>query len=123
MKRGDIYLTFERGEGSVQTGLRPVIVVQNNIGNHFSPTTIVCSITTAKKPPIPTHLFIGKSGGLSKNSTVLCEQIKTIDKKSLITYVGSITDKDTLKELDKRILISLGLIKGVDYIERPYTTK
>ena len=53
MKRGEIYFTKETGTGSIQTGYRPVIVVQNNVGNHYSPTTIVCSITSAKKPPLP----------------------------------------------------------------------
>lgn len=109
MKRGEVYFIEEHGSGSVQAGLRPVIVVQNDIGNHFSPTTIVCSITSAKKPPIPTHLYIGKCAGLYKESTILCEQIKTVNKSDLKTYVGFISNQDTLKELDKRILISLGL--------------
>lgn len=112
MKRGDIYLLQEKGTESVQAGLHPVIVVQNDVGNHFSPTTIVCSITSAKKPPLPTHLFIGTSGGLYKNSTVLCEQIKTVNKSDLKDKLGFISNKDTLKELNKRILISLGLIEG-----------
>ena len=118
MKRGEIYFTKETGTGSIQTGYRPVIIVQNNIGNHYSPTTIVCSITSAKKPPQPTHLFIGKSGGLYKDSTILCEQIRTINKSDLKIYIGSISDQTMLKELDNKILISLGLIEGIDYVER-----
>jgi mRNA-degrading endonuclease toxin of MazEF toxin-antitoxin module len=112
MKRGDIYFLNEQGSGSVQTGKRPVIVVQNDIGNTYSPTTIVCSITSAKKPKIPTHLFIGKQGGLIKPSTILCEQIKTVDKTALEDYIGSITDQRTLQKLNTRILISLGVISN-----------
>lgn len=117
IKRGDIFMLDETGQGSVQAGLRPVIVVQNNIGNHFSPTTIVCSITSANKPKLPTHLYIGKDGGLYKNSTILCEQIKTVNKDDLIDKLGSISDKITLQELNKRILISLGLLEGDQYAE------
>lgn len=109
MKRGEIYLLKEYGIGNVQAGLHPVIVVQNDIGNHFSPTTIVCSITSAQKPNLPTHLELNQECGLLRKSTVMCEQIKTVNKSDLKDYVGFISNKDTLKELDKRILISLGL--------------
>lgn len=110
MKRGEIYLTNIKGtHGSVQTGLRPVIVVQNDVGNLHSPTTIVCSITSVKKKWLPTHLNIGTSGGLWKESTVLCEQIHTIAKADLKQYVGLISDAHILKELDRKILISLGI--------------
>lgn len=109
MKRGEIYFMYGDGHGSVQTGYRPVIVVQNDIGNHFSPTTIVCSITSARKKPLPTHLSIGINGGLYKESTILCEQIQTVSKKDLKHYVGFISDQRIMKELDRRILISLGL--------------
>ncbi len=109
MKRGDIYFMYLKKRGSIQAGFRPVIVIQNDIGNHFSPTTIVCSITSAKKKELPTHLFIGTSGGLRKESIVLCEQIQTVCRRDLKFYVGSISDQATLKELDNRILISLGI--------------
>ena len=115
MKRGEIYFMYEPGQGSVQAGYRPVIVVQNDIGNHYSPTTIVCSITAARKKPLPTHLFIGASGGLYKESTVLCEQIHTVNKRDLKTYVGFISETRILKELDRRILISLGINKEQEY--------
>lgn len=117
MKRGDIYFIKEQGQGSVQAGLRPAIVIQNNTGNHFSPTTIICSITSANKPMLPTHLFIGKVGGLYKDSTILCEQIKTVNKSDLIKKLGCISNKDTLQELNKRILISLGVLEGAEYAE------
>lgn len=109
MKRGEIYFMYFKQHGSIQAGLRPVIVIQNDIGNHFSPTTIVCSITSTEKKNLPTHLFIGKSGGLHKESTVLCEQIQTVNKNDLKHYVGFISDQDILKELDNKILISLGI--------------
>lgn len=112
MKRGEIYFMNVRDQsGSVQTGLRPVIVVQNDIGNQFSPTTIVCSITSAHKKNLPTHMFIGTSGGLYKKSTILCEQIHTVNKTDLRFYVGCISDPHTLEELDRHILISLGINK------------
>lgn len=113
MKRGEIYLTnLNPKRGSVQSGLRPVLVIQNNKGNSNSPTTIICCITSISKKKLPTHLFISKSGGLRKQSTVLCEQIFTINKSDLKHYIGAITDNRTLKELDRCIRISLGITKG-----------
>ena len=112
MKRGEIYFAhLKENLGNIQAGIRPVVVVQNDIGNHFSPTTIVCCITAASKKDLPTHLQINTSGGLYKNSTILCEQIATINKSDFISYVGRITDPDTLEKLDNCILISLGLNK------------
>lgn len=111
MKRGDIYYIHFNKKGNVQTGTRPVIVVQNDKGNQFSPTTIVCSITSAPKKYVPTHLFIGKSGGLNKESTVLCEQIQTVNKIDLKFYAGSVTNPRTLCQLDQKIRISLGIGK------------
>lgn len=124
MKRGEIYFLLKEQliNNSVQAGLRPVIVVQNDIGNHFSPTTIVCSITSAKKKSLPTHLYIGTSGGLYKESTILCEQIQTVDKKDLKSYVGCITDQTILNALNYKILISLG-IADKTIIKRAYLSK
>lgn len=111
MRRGDIYyVKLPSKNGSVQAGIRPVIIVQNDIGNYYSPTTIVCSITsTHKKRVLPTHLPIPKNGGLKKQSMILGEQIFTINKKDLLQYVGTIRDKHILKELDECIRMSLGL--------------
>ena len=110
MKRGDIYLLdLKQNEGSIQAGTRPVIIVQNDIGNLYSPVTVVCSITSAKKKWLPTHLFISKSGGLRKNSIVLCEQIFTVNKTDLKQYIGTITSKCTLKRLNRCLRLSLGL--------------
>lgn len=114
MIRGDIYMIdLSSQPGSVQKGLRPVVIVQNNIGNHFSPTTIVCCITSKKrnKSYLPTHCFIGTNGGLIRNSTVLCEQIFTVNKSDLKFYIGTITNQGILSRLDKCVGMSLGLIK------------
>ena len=112
MKKGDIYIiNLENNLGSIQAGRRPVIIVQNDIGNQFSPTTIICPITTRKKPKLPTHAQIFKSGGLRRNSIALCEQITTINKTDLERYIGTISDNRILKRLDKCLLISLGIIE------------
>lgn len=115
MRKGEIYLITFKGNDSVQTGLRPVVVVQNNIGNLHSPNTIVCSITSQVKKPLPTHVYIGTSGGLTKKSTVLCEQIQTVCKEDLEGYVGCISDPRTLERLDKGILASLGITQESKY--------
>lgn len=110
MQRGDIFLiNLNKAYGSIQSGIRPAIIIQNNIGNQYSPTTIICCITTAKKKHLPTHLYISKSGGLKKNSIVLCEQLFTINKKDLIKYIGTIKNKRTLNRLNRCIKISLGI--------------
>lgn len=124
MKRGEIYFLFKEQliNNSVQAGLRPVIIVQNDVGNRFSPTTIVCSITSAKKKNLPTHLYIGTSGGLYEESTILCEQIQTVDKKDLKSYVGCITNQTILNELNNKILISLGIMNKT-IIKQAYLSK
>lgn len=111
MKRGEIYLCKTEGKGNVQKGFRPVIVVQNDIGNLYSPTTIVCCITSANKKWLPTHAFLGKNGGLAKESIALCEQIFTVNKTDLMFHVGTVTNNRTLKRLEKCLSLSLG-IKG-----------
>lgn len=111
MKRGEIYLLYTNKHGNIQAGYRPVIIVQNDLGNQCAPTTIVCSITSAQKKALPTHLPIGKQGNLKKDSIILCEQIKTVCKTDLKQYIGFISDQTTLEQLDNKILISLGVIK------------
>lgn len=110
MKRGEIYLLdLKDPVGSVQAGIRPVIVIQNDIGNLYSPTTIVSSVTTARKRWLPTHCIIGKGGGLKHNSIVLCEQLFTVNKTDLKQKIGTITDKITLRRLNKCVRLSLGI--------------
>ena len=109
MKRGDIYYAdLTPVIGSEQGGVRPVLVIQNNVGNRFSPTTIVAAITSKpSKAEIPTHVSV-KIEGLSRTSVVLLEQIRTIDRARLRTYVNSV-DSEVLQQIDKALLVSLGL--------------
>jgi len=111
VKRGEIYFAdMGEGVGSEQNGIRPVLVLQNDVGNKFSPTTIVALITSInKKMNLPVHFEIRKTvSHLPQDSVVLLEQIRTIDKKRLLKKV-SFLDTDTMNEIDEKILISLGL--------------
>ena len=90
IKRGQIYLAdLNPVMGSEQGGIRPVVVIQNNVGNRFSPTIIVAAITGRMKKSIPTHAKI--KTGLLKDSIALMEQIRTIDKCRLIEYMGEVS--------------------------------
>lgn len=110
IKRGDIFwYNFREKEGSLQRGLRPVVVVQNNVGNKFSPTVIVAVITSQIKNNQPTQVNIKnyEEAGLKAPSKILTEQLKTIDKNFLLDYIGKL-DGDTMKELDKALVVSIG---------------
>jgi mRNA interferase MazF len=94
IKRGEIYLAdLNPVMGSEQGGVRPVVVIQNDIGNRFSPTIIVAAITGRYKKDMPTHAPL-KSIGLPKDSIALLEQIRTIDKCRLLEYVGEVSEKE-----------------------------
>lgn len=111
IKRGDIYYAdLNPVVGSEQGGIRPVLIIQNNIGNQFSPTVIVAAITSRKdKTNIPTHISLSlKKSGLPKESVILMEQIRTIDKHRLIKYAGHIGN-DMLKRVDQAVKISFGI--------------
>ncbi|MEG0576808.1 MAG: type II toxin-antitoxin system PemK/MazF family toxin [Bacilli bacterium] len=108
--RGDIYMA-DLGEvlGSEQGGMRPVIIIQNNTGNHFSPTTIVAPITTKlNKSSLPTHITINKKSGLDTLSIVMLEQIRVIDKERLIEKRGTISHEE-MQYLNKALLVSVGV--------------
>ena len=109
IKRGEIYFAdLSPVVGSEQTGLRPVLILQNNSGNRHSPTTIVAAITSRKtKPNLPTHVRVS-TDGLPLESTVLLEQIKTIDKSRIDESVGRL-DKDTMGKVDYAVITSLGI--------------
>ena len=109
IKRGEIYsASFPDSVGSEQGGVRPVIIIQNDIGNRWSPTVIVATVTSKlKKTVLPTHVEID-SDFLAKESIVLLEQIKTIDKSRLRDYLGTL-DEEKMSEIDKAIKISLGV--------------
>ena len=109
IKRGDIfYADLNPVVGSEQGGIRPVLIVQNNVGNKYSPTLVVLPISTAKKHYLPTHIYIQGSKALPRNSIVLAEQIRTIDRYRLREYVGSI-DKEIMDEINRAMKISIGV--------------
>ena len=117
VKWGQIYLcNLGDRKGSVQSGVRPVLVVQNNIGNNNSTTTVVATITTVlKKLNQPTHIVLDESCGLRKKSMVMLEQITTIDiNKSLVKYIGEIKDAKVLHRIKQGILTEFGLTQRLD---------
>lgn len=112
VKRGDIfYADLSPVIGSEQGGVRPVLVIQNDVGNRYSPTIIITAITSQiNKAKLPTHVEItGQSYGLPKDSVVLAEQVRTIDKKRLREKIGRF-DKQMMKSVDQALKISLGLV-------------
>ncbi|MBE6824169.1 MAG: type II toxin-antitoxin system PemK/MazF family toxin [Ruminococcaceae bacterium] len=112
IKRGDIYYAdLSPVIGSEQGGVRPVLIVQNDVGNRFSPTVIAAAITSQQtKAKLPTHIAIGaQSSGLSKDSVVLLEQVRTIDKKRLKEKMGTV-DQNSMKEINDAISVSFGLV-------------
>ncbi len=108
--RGELYYAdLTPTTGSEQGGIRPVLVLQNNLGNRHSPTVIVAAITARRqKPPIPTHVSIQTNGGLSQSSVVLLEQLRTIDRERLLGYIGALPQED-MQKIDKALKISMGL--------------
>lgn len=111
VKRGDIYYAdLSPVVGSEQGGVRPVLIVQNDVGNKFSPTVIAAAITSQKeKSKLPTHIELNSEHcGLSKDSVVLLEQIRTIDKRRLKEKMGAI-DGSAINKVNKALSISFGL--------------
>lgn len=111
IKRGDIYYAdLSPVVGSEQGGIRPVLIVQNDIGNKYSPTVIAAAITSQiNKAKLPTHIEISaQEYGLQKDSVILLEQIRTIDKKRLREKIGHLDD-DLMDKVNEAIGISFGL--------------
>ncbi len=111
IKRGDVfYADLSPVVGSEQGGIRPVLIVQNDIGNKYSPTIIVAAITSKiNKAKLPTHIEIGSSEyDLVKDSVVLLEQVRTIDKKRLREKITRL-DTKLMDKVDKGLLVSIGL--------------
>lgn len=110
IKRGQIYYAdLSPVIGSEQGGLRPVLIISNDIGNRHAPIVIAATITSQiRKYRLPTQVLI-HSCGLRLESMVECEQIRTLDKRRLLTLIGTITDENLLAEIDKAIKISLGV--------------
>ena len=111
IRRGDIYYAdLMPVMGSEQGGIRPVLILQNNTGNQFSPTTIAAAITSRDgKHQLPTHIRIGgQFYGLHQDSMILLEQIRTLDRKRLRDYIGCL-DKETMQAVDRGLTVSLGM--------------
>ena len=112
VKRGEIYFAdLSPVVGSEQGGVRPVLIIQNDVGNQHSPTTIVAAITgQICKAKLPTHVeIVGKQTGLSKHSVILVEQVRTIDKQRLKEKICTL-DTKIMEQVDKALLVSVGLI-------------
>ena len=107
--RGDLFSAcLDPVVGSEQGGTRPVLIVQNDVGNKYSPTVIVAAITSQiNKAKIPTHIELSTEYGLTKDSVLLLEQIRTLDKRRLKEKIGILDDK-RMKDVNTALLISLG---------------
>jgi mRNA interferase MazF len=111
IKRGDIfYADLSPVVGSEQGGIRPVLIIQNDIGNKFSPTVIAAAITSQRtKTNLPTHISLkANSSGLSKDSVVLLEQVRTLDKKRLKEKMGNL-DTGFMDRVNQALSVSFGL--------------
>ena len=110
MKRGDIYFAdLDPVIGSEQGGMRPVLIIQNDLGNRFSPTVIVLPLTgKINKTPLPTHVpLLPPQGGVRRPSIILCEQVRTLEKSRLTDYLGELTG-ETLRRVDNALQRALG---------------
>ncbi len=111
VKRGEIYYAdLSPVVGSEQGGVRPVLIIQNNVGNMYSPTVIAAAITSKQqKAKLPTHISVNTDcSGLLKNSVILLEQVRTIDKTRLKDKMGDL-DSDSMEKVDKALTVSFGL--------------
>ena len=111
VKRGDIfYADLSPVVGSEQGGVRPVLIIQNDMGNRHSPTVIAAAITSQmNKAKLPTHIeLVGCSCGLTKDSVVLLEQVRTLDKRRLREHMGRL-EPERMDEVDQAIAVSFGL--------------
>ena len=112
IKRGDMfYADLSPVVGSEQGGVRPVLIIQNDLGNKYSPTVIAAAITSqTNKTKLPTHIEInGDSKGLKNNSVILAEQIRTIDKSRLKEKIGHIDDELVMNKINNALGVSFGL--------------
>ena len=121
--RGDIYYAdLSPVVGSEQGGIRPVLIVQNDVGNRFSPTVIAAAITSQKdKTKLPTHIQLQATGsGLQRDSIVLLEQIRTLDKRRLKEHMGRLDDV-SMRRIDQALQVSFGLANGTVASEQQAT--
>lgn len=109
VKRGDIYYAdLSPVMGSEQGGIHPVLIIQNDRGNRYSPTVIAVAITGKKKRWMPTHVRLYRQAGLKRTSCVMLEQVRTIDRARLVRYIGRLDDR-TMQAVDKALAVSLGM--------------
>lgn len=119
IKRGEIYYAdLSPVVGSEQGGVRPVLIVQNDVGNRYSPTVIAAAITSQRdKTELPTHIRVTADGsGLAKDSIILLEQVRTIDKRRLKEKMGSL-DISSMDMVDRALSVSFGLSNGTVNIQ------
>ena len=111
MRRGEIYLVdLSENVGSEQSGLRPALIIQNEVGNVNSPTTIIAPLTSKVKAKIETHVVLTPYDcGILRESTVLCEQIRVIDKQRIVRKVGEVTNMEKIEDINRKLLISIGI--------------
>ena len=117
MLRGEIYrAALDPVLGSEQGGTRPVVVVQNNVGNRYSPTVIVLAVTSRmNKARLPTHIEVPSPiGGLPRDSVILAEQVRTLDKQRLLERLGALPES-VMAQVDRALRMSLGIGARTDY--------
>ncbi len=109
--KGDVILVdFKKNEGSEQNGVRPAVVIQNDTGNMYSSTTIVCPLTSQEKGMNATHVvLLPEECGVVKPSIVLCEQIRAIDKSRIRRRVGRVASAEKIKAIERKIILALGM--------------
>lgn len=120
VKRGEIYLhDFGSNAGSIQNGIRPVLVVQCNEGNQASTTTIVAALTSViKKRYLPSHIILGDKYGLKEPSMVMLEQLKTVNQSDLVEYIGFVDSEYLLRKVNHGLKKALGL-----WVDKPQKQK
>ncbi|MGN0819890.1 MAG: type II toxin-antitoxin system PemK/MazF family toxin [Christensenellaceae bacterium] len=111
MHRGEIYLVDLSSQvGSEQSGIRPALIVQNEQGNSHSPTTIICPLTSQDKTPVGTHVILTPSdAGILKISTVLCEQIRVVDKSRVKRKLGEVVNREKIEDINRKLMLSIGI--------------
>ena len=110
-RRGAVYLVnLDPTIGSEIKKVRPAVIIQNDVGNQYSPTTIVAPVTSGEAAIYPVEVAVKTpEGGLTYNSLILLSQIRTLDKSRLVKHLGDISD-ETLRQVDQAVMISLGLM-------------